>query len=193
MVSMIDKAIGFAAAAHDGQKRKIGSLPYIAHPVGVAMILMEMGCEESIVAAGLLHDVVEDTDVTLAEIRQQFGGKVADIVRGCTEPPKKKYTWLERKQYMISALRDASLPVKIVMAADKYHNLSHTLHNAQKIDKGVWQSFGKGKKYQAWYYRSVADSITENVPDMERFPIFNRLLAIIDELFNGVDAYVPND
>ncbi len=193
MVSLIDKAIGFAAAAHDGQKRKIGSLPYIAHPVGVAMILMEMGCDESIVVAGLLHDVVEDTGVTLAEIRQEFGGEVADIVKGCTEPPKKKYNWLERKKYMIASLRDASLPVKLVMAADKYHNLSHTLHNAQKKKKGVWQSFGKGKRYQAWYYRAVASSITEDIPDIDEFPIFNKLLAIIDELFAGIDAYELND
>jgi (p)ppGpp synthase/HD superfamily hydrolase len=193
MVSLIDKAIGFATEAHVGQKRKIGSLPYIAHPVGVAMILLEMGCDETVVAAGLLHDVVEDTDVTLEEIRREFGDEVADIVKGCTEPPKKKYNWLARKKFMITALRDAPLSVKLVMAADKFHNLSHTLHNARKNNNDVWQSFGKGKSYQAWYYRSVANSIAENVPDMEQFPIFRKLFTTIDALFHGVDPYVPDE
>ena len=72
MFSLVDRAIGFAARAHEGQRRKTGNVPFIAHPVGVAMLLLEMGCADEVVAAGLLHDTVEDTKVSIDDIRQQF-------------------------------------------------------------------------------------------------------------------------
>ena len=191
MLSLIDRAIGFAARAHDGQKRKIGNVPYIAHPVAVAMILQDMGCNERIVAAGLLHDTVEDTRVTLDEIQQQFGDEVADIVAGCTEPPKKKMTWEARKVYTIRVLRDAPLAVKLVAATDKYHNLCHTRYTEEQIGAVIWKRFGRGKEQQAWYYRSVLESLKANVVNLEDYPIFARLEGIVDELFAGVHSQPP--
>lgn len=191
MLSLIDRAIGFAARAHDGQKRKIGNVPYIAHPVAVAMILQDMGCNETIVAAGLLHDTVEDTRVTLDEIRQQFGNEVADIVAGCTEPPKRKMKWETRKLHTIRILRDAPLAVKLVAASDKYHNLIHTRYTEKQIGAGVWKRFGRGKEQQAWYYRSVLESLKANVVDLEDYPIFARLEEVVDELFAGVHSQPP--
>lgn len=192
MPSLVDRAIGFAARAHDGQQRKTGSkVPYIAHPVAVAMILQEMGCEDSIVAAGLLHDTVEDTRVTLDDIRGQFGDEVAIIVAGCTEPPKKKVKWERRKRDTIQKLREAPLSVKLVSAADKYHNLSHTLYTKQQIGDKVWKRFGRGEGQQAWYYRSVLESLKSNITDLEDYPIFDKLEAIIEELFEGVPSQPP--
>lgn len=185
-IPLIDRAIGFAARAHEGQRRKTGNVPFIAHPVGVAMLLQDMGCDESVVAAGLLHDTVEDTSVTLAEIRQQFGDRVADIVAGCTEPPKKSTRWELRKMHTIQTLRDAPLEVKLVSAADKYHNLVHTRYTEQTLGSAIWKRFGRGKEQQAWYYRSVLDSLCQNVPDRERFPIFDQLTQIIEEIFADV-------
>jgi (p)ppGpp synthase/HD superfamily hydrolase len=192
MISLIDQAIGFAAKAHDGQRRKSGSIPYIAHPVGVAMILQQMGCSESVVVAGLLHDIVEDTKTTLDEVRQRFGDEVADIVAICTEPPRKTMNWESRKVSMIESLRDAPLEAKLVAAADKYHNLSHTLHNERKDGDSVWKRFGRGKGQQAWYYRTVFDSILANVSHPEEYPIFNKLSLIIEDLFKGVDPLPPD-
>lgn len=191
MIDLVDQAIGFAARAHKGQKRKTGDVPYIAHPVGVAMILQRMNCSQTIVAAGLLHDVVEDTPVTQDELRRQFGDEVADIVAGCTELPKRKNRWETRKLSMIESLRDASLDVKLVVAADKYHNLSHTLYNEQLNGSAVWKSFGRGKEQQAWYYRTVLESLLANTPEAERYPIFGLLAEIIAELFDGVVARPP--
>lgn len=191
MLSLIDRAIGFAARAHDGQKRKTGNVPYIAHPVAVAMILQDMGCNETIVAAGLLHDTVEDTRVTLDEIRQQFGDEVADIVAGCTEPPKRKMNWEMRKLHTIHMLRDAPLAVKLVTASDKYHNLSHTRYTKEQIGAVVWKRFGRGKEQQAWYYRSVLESLKANVVDLENYPIFARLEEVVDELFAEVQSQPP--
>jgi (p)ppGpp synthase/HD superfamily hydrolase len=191
MISLVDQAIGFAAKAHDGQRRKSGSVPYIAHPVGVAMLLQRMGCDETIVAAGLLHDIVEDTTVTLKEVHQRFGGDVADIVAVCTEPPKKTADWESRKVHMINALTDAPLQAKLVAAADKYHNLSHTQHTKQKEGDEVWKRFGRGKRQQAWYYRTVFESIVANIPHPEQYPIFEQLDLIIKDLFAGIASLPP--
>jgi (p)ppGpp synthase/HD superfamily hydrolase len=191
MHSAIDQAIGFAARAHDGQRRKTGNVPYIAHPFGVAMILQEMGCDETIVVAGLLHDTVEDTKVTLEEIRSIFGDEVAEIVAICTEPPKRKFNWESRKLHMINALRDAPLSAKLVSAADKYHNLGHTSYTKQTLGAAIWKHFGRDEAHQAWYYRSMFKSIIANVPEPQRYPIFGRLESLIDEIFAGIPSQPP--
>lgn len=191
MQLLIDRAIGFAARAHEGQRRKTGNVPYIAHPVGVAMILLAMGYNEKIVVAGLLHDTVEDTAVTLAEIKRTFGPEVANIVAYCSEPPKRGTTWEARKLHMIAKLREAPLEAKLVAAADKYHNLSHTLYTKQTLGSAIWQRFGRGKEEQAWYYRTVSDSILANVPNPENHPIFGYLTAAVDELFDGIPSRPP--
>lgn len=190
-ISLIDRAVGFAARAHQKQRRKIGDLPYIVHPVGVAFILLQMDCPETVVAAGLLHDTVEDTNVTPEEIRQKFGEEVADIVAGCTELPKKRNSWEARKLHMIDTLANASLSIKLVAAADKYHNLSHSLYTSREGGESIWQRFGRGIKQQAWYYRNVSESILANVPDPDRYPIFQQLLDVIDEIFEGVPSQAP--
>ncbi len=192
MLSLVDRAIGFAARAHKGQKRKAGDVPYIAHPVAVAMILQEMGCDETIVAAGLLHDTVEDTKVKIEDIRLNFGDEVADIVAGCTEPPKKSANWETRKLHTIQILRDAPLEVKLVAAADKYHNLSHTLHNEAMIGRDVWGRFGRGKEQQAWFYQSVLKSLLANVPDRDRYPVFGKLEVMVNAVFAGVTPQLPH-
>ena len=191
MISLVDQAIGYAAKAHEGQHRKSGSTPYIAHPFGVAMILQQLDCDETVIAAGLLHDIVEDTKTTLDEVRDRFGDEVADIVAVCTEPPKKKVNWESRKLSMINSLRDAPLEAKLVAAADKYHNLSHTLHNEQEDGVRAWKRFGRGKRQQAWYYRTVAASILANIPHPEHYAIFKQLELIIDELFAGIVPLPP--
>jgi (p)ppGpp synthase/HD superfamily hydrolase len=188
--SLVDRAIGFAARAHEGQYRKAGDVPYIAHPVAVAMMLQEMGCEPTVVAAGLLHDIVEDCNVTLAELRATFGDEVADIVACLTEPPR-TMRWEQRKEKMIESLRQAPLAVKLVAAADKYHNLQHTLQNQQKRGTAVWDRFGRGQEQQAWYYRQVTASILANVSEPDRYPIFALLAGIVQELFVGVASQPP--
>jgi (p)ppGpp synthase/HD superfamily hydrolase len=191
MLSLVDRAIGFATRAHKGQRRKTGNVPYIAHPFGVAMILQGMGCDETIVTAGLLHDTVEDTKVTLNEVRGIFGEDVARIVAAVTEPSKKNTDWESRKLHTIRILRTAPLPVKLVAAADKYHNLTHTQYNLEIAGPIVWKRFGRGREQQAWYYRSVAESITANVPDAGRYPIFDQLTKAVDEVFDGIPSKPP--
>jgi (p)ppGpp synthase/HD superfamily hydrolase len=188
--SLIDRAIGYAARAHEGQQRKAGNIPYIAHPVAVAMSLQAMGCGETVIAAALLHDTVEDTAVTLADLRAVFGDEVAEIVAGVTEPDTSR-SWEERKQRLIDRFREASLEVKLVAAADKYHNLSHITHSQSKHGEEAWDRFSRGPEQQAWYYREVAASILENVAEPERFPIFAKLQTAVNTLFADVTPQEP--
>jgi (p)ppGpp synthase/HD superfamily hydrolase len=82
---MIQKAIVVAALAHEGQVRKGTSIPYITHPYTVGMMLARSGCSDEVVAAGILHDTVEDTELTLEYIAREFGEKIAAIVEGCEQ------------------------------------------------------------------------------------------------------------
>ncbi|MCK4430970.1 MAG: HD domain-containing protein, partial [Candidatus Aminicenantes bacterium] len=93
---MINLAIEVAAKAHKGHVRKYTDIPYISHPFGVAIILSRCGCSDELIAAGLLHDVVEDTSISLGDISQMFGDEVTTIVYGCTEQDKSQ-PWMVRK------------------------------------------------------------------------------------------------
>lgn len=122
-VSLIDRlsaAVEFAVWAHGGRTRKGKDVPYITHPLAVALSLARAGCAEDVVIAGLLHDVVEDTSVTLEEVRERFGAGVAGIVAACTED--KRLPWEDRKARMLETLTHAPLAVKLVACADKLHN-----------------------------------------------------------------------
>ena len=189
----IDKAIGFAAKKHANQRRKIGDLPYIVHPMGVAAILLQMGSKEEIVAAALLHDTIEDCGVKLEEIIVRFGQEVGDIVAGCTELPKKQNTWEKRKREMIDRLRHAPLEVKLVVAADKFHNLYHVWKSIEEVGTAVWDRFSRGPEQQAWYYRSALASILSNLPDESRsYPIFEQLEIVVGTVFDGISSHSPS-
>jgi (p)ppGpp synthase/HD superfamily hydrolase len=116
---MVRDAFAFAAAAHAGQRRKDGQ-PFIAHPVAVARLLVDRGYGEQTVAAGLLHDVVEDTPVTLDELRDRFGPLVAELVDAVTEDPALPYE--ERKARYRERVASAGPEARAICAADKIAN-----------------------------------------------------------------------
>ena len=92
---------------------------------------------------------------------------------------------------MIKSLRDASIEIKLVAAADKYHNLSHTLASIKATGPKIWDQFGQGKEQQAWYYRSVFESIMNNVSAPDGYQIFRQLDEVISELFDGIPSRRP--
>ena len=157
--NQIEEAIEVAAEAHQGQYRKGTRTPYITHPYAVGFILMEAGCSEAVIIAGILHDTVEDTDLTLGFIQEHFGEYVAGIVDGCSED--KALRWRARKTERIEALRRASPEVCTVTCADKLHNLRTIISEYDVIGDAVWERFHGGVEDQAWYYRSVLGAISE--------------------------------
>jgi len=119
-------AYDFAFQAHDGQTRKSGE-PYITHPLAAAHILSNMRIDPVIIAATLLHDVPEDTPITLQEIEDNFGAEIASLVRGITKLGKLKYRGVERyienlRKMFVAMAED--IRVMIIKFADRIHNLS---------------------------------------------------------------------
>jgi (p)ppGpp synthase/HD superfamily hydrolase len=162
----IEEAIEVAAEAHQGQYRKGTRTPYITHPYAVGLILMEAGCPEAMIIAGILHDTVEDTDLTLEFIQERFGGYVAGIVDGCSE--NKVLRWRARKTERIEALRSASPEICTVTCADKLHNLRTIISEYNVIGDTVWERFHGGVEDQAWYYRSVLGAISERDASLQK-------------------------
>ncbi|GGD99995.1 HD domain-containing protein [Paenibacillus nasutitermitis] len=111
--SIIEKAIEFGAYSHRNQTRKGTEIPYISHPYAVGMILLKAGCNEEVVAAGILHDTLEDTETTDEQLRALFGPVVLGTVQGCSEPDKGAI-WGERKQHTLEVLKTSNLAIRQV-------------------------------------------------------------------------------
>ena len=164
--NQIEEAIEIAAEAHQGQYRKGTDTPYITHPYAVGLILMEAGCTEAVIIAGILHDTVEDTDLTLEFIRERFGDTIANIVDGCSED--KALRWRARKTERIEALRTASPEICTVTCADKLHNLRTIISEYDLIGDAVWDRFHGGVEDQAWYYQSVFGAIADRDATLQK-------------------------
>ena len=125
-MALIEKAYHFAEESHGDQKRLSGA-PYMSHPVAVACILAELGIDSESVAAGLLHDVVEDTDVDLEQIKKRFGSEIANLIDGLTKLRRLPYTSQEGQQAenirkMLITMAD-DVRVIIIKLADRLHNM----------------------------------------------------------------------
>jgi len=176
----ISRAVGMAAIAHAEQTRKATETPYILHPLEVGKMLKEAGCDEDTIVAGYLHDVAEDTTVTLEQIAKAFGYRVAGIVEGCSEPDK-SLPWLERKTHSLEYLKTAPLEVRQVVCADKLDNIWSMLEDCQACGDELWGRFNSGKAEQEWYYREIVASIGN--AQLKEFPLYHELAAAVDELF----------
>ncbi len=183
MISMLyEKAVVFAARAHDGQTRKGDGAPYITHPFTVAVILADQGCSEETVIAGLLHDTVEDTTVTLEDIRREFGDGVAHIVDICSEPDK-NLQWEERKRHTIQIVKAAPANAKYVVCADKLHNLRSLVSAHQRLGDDVWQRFSRGYIEQKWYAESMVQSIFYGLDESDIKPMLLEYKKLVEDFF----------
>jgi len=150
-------AIELAARAHHGQVRKGSEIPYLVHPLAVAGILIRANCPEHLVIAGILHDTLEDTPVTLEEIRLPFGREVADLVVALSEPDKKA-PWEERKAHTIDHLEQmATLDMLLVSVADKLDNMRAIREGLESAGQAFWLRFNRPRENQEWYYQRLAD------------------------------------
>lgn len=131
-------AAALAARAHAGQLRRGGSVPYINHPLTVAAAVLEVTDDPDTACAAVLHDVVEDTDVSLDEIRAAFGPRVAGIVDELTDPPEwDDLSTIERKARQADEYRTASDAARIVKIADQWSNVSDLATTDSETDMGL--------------------------------------------------------
>ena len=155
----IDKAIHYATDKHSSQLRKGTEIPYITHPLEVYTILSAMGADTNLRIAGLLHDVLEDTDATLNDIIWNFGYDVGELVTAHTED--KSLPWKERKGHAIEELRKADLRVKLLVFADKLSNLRSMYNDYYMIGDKLWERFNASKENQSWYYSKSQDALED--------------------------------
>ena len=162
------RAFQFAAEKHQGQTRKASTIPYIAHLMGVASLVLEAGGDEDLAIAALLHDVVEDCGGApmLKEVRRRFGRRVAKVVDGCTDADTyPKPPWRERKETYIRHLKNADADTRLVSAADKLNNVRSIVSDYREVAESVWARFKGGREGTLWYYRTLRDEFLRRRPN----------------------------
>lgn len=143
-------------------------MPYVQHPVHVAILLLKHGFDEAVVIAGVLHDVVEDTSVTLNEVRAEFGERVAELVGAVSETKHDAGVprpWRVRKEEQLATLATASLDVVALKAADALHNGMTTLRDVNAHGDAAWARFSAPKSDQLWIQRAVAKGVRARLGD----------------------------
>lgn len=166
--SRLEAALALAARAHSAQVRKGTDVPYIVHPVHVAVLLMRYGFDEDLAVAGLLHDTVEDSGVTIDQVRDAFGEAVAHLVAAVTERKLDgdvKRPWRTRKEEQLAELAHAGPEVAALKAADALHNVSCTLVDAGRMGRAAWDRFNAPAEDSLWYYGEVARLCRERLGD----------------------------
>ncbi len=177
-MDLVEKALQTASKSHEGQYRKNTDIPYITHPVAVGMMLLKAGYSDDIVAAGILHDTVEDTALTLEDIEKEFGANIAELVGGSSEPDK-SLPWKDRKEHTIEYLKTASEEIRAVVCADKLHNIRSIIRDHEMVGEEVWKRFNAGKEQQKWYYINVVGSLGTQ----SNFTLLEELRNEVDKLF----------
>lgn len=176
-----EKAKQFAIKAHKGQIRKNETdKPMIMHPIHVGMLLEKYGYDENVIAAGYLHDVVEDTEYTIEDIKKEFGSDIASLVMNASEPDK-SLSWEERKQHTIENTKNLPFRNKLVVCADKIDNLEDLMLKFEKNGTRDFSTFKRGEEQQKQYYSNIYNSLLSG-EDCET-PIFKQLKEILDIVF----------
>ena len=179
--NIIEKALMYAVLAHSGQVRKgKPSEPAIVHPLAVAEILRQYGADDNVIAGGYLHDVPEDTDRTLEDIKRNFGEDIMHLVDVASELDKNK-TWEERKTDKIEKMKNKTLREKLIVIADKISNIEDLERIFKEKGCTDFSAFKRGKEKQEWYYRNIYESLINNADKQN--PLFVRLENGINNVF----------
>lgn len=155
---LVARARTFAIRAHEGHTRKGSDEPEVSHPLAVAELVAAHGHAPHVVAAAVLHDVIEDTDVSEAELRREFPDDVCDLVVDLTEPPAgpdRRATWQRRKEHKLARLADAADDALVICAADRLHNLESLLAMLQARGLDAFAVFSRGPERTLWFEREV--------------------------------------
>lgn len=183
------QAFAFASIIHASQTRKGTSIPYLAHLIGVASLVLEHGADEDTAIAALLHDAPEDQGgyAMLAQIKVRFGDRVGKIVEGCTDTfENPKPSWSDRKVAFLANLADsqrgADLATCIVSVADKLHNARAILHDLRYEGIAVFDRFSATQEQVGWYYGSLAQILHRRLSGERAIALAGALLHTLDEL-----------
>ena len=177
---LLDRAIVFAVKAHAGTERRGEGFPYIIHPMEAMEIVATMTVDQELLAAAALHDTVEDTEVTMEDLRVEFGDRIASLVaqesEEIPEGMSEEESWHDRKQAAIDRLAKAPHDAKIVALGDKLSNMRAIARDYAEMGDALWRRFhAKDPKDHEWHYRGLADSLRE-LQDTDAFQEFESLI-----------------
>ena len=183
-MELVSEAIAFAVKAHDGMRRKKSDAPYILHPLEAAVIVGTMTDDQNLIAAAVLHDVVEDAEIKLEEIEEKFGKRVWELVASETEdkradlPPAD--TWRIRKEESLAVLeKTEDLGVLMVWLGDKLANMRSIYRDWKVEGDAMWQRFNqKNPLEQAWYYCSIV-ALTERLSNTSAWLEYKTLTELV--------------
>ena len=182
LTARFEDALVFAARLHQDQARKgAEQIPYLAHLMSVAALVLEAGGDEDEAIAALLHDAIEDRGdrTDLAEIERRFGPHVQMIVGACSDTDvRPKPPWLGRKRAYIERLESAPPPVLRVACADKVHNVRSTIGDLRVHGPATWRKFGGTVEQQLWYYTTLSELFSRRLPG----PLSDELSRPVAEL-----------
>ena len=193
---LLDRAIVFAVRAHAGTERRGKGFPYIVHPLEAVEIVATITPDQELLAAAALHDVVEDTDVTVEDIRAEFGERIASLVAAETDQipgqagtdvmagtdrPSEAETWHARKQAAIDRLKAASRDAKIVAIGDKLSNMRAIARDYAVKGDDFWNLFHvKDRASHEWHYRGLLESLRE----LEGTFAFGEFEQLVNQVFS---------
>lgn len=185
------RAVALANRWHAGHRRKGGSVPYLAHLLGVASLVLEAGGDEDLAIAAILHDAIEDRPdiASFEEIEEEFNPRVRRIVEACTdtidEEKRGEEDWEERKKIYLRHLRETSdRDALLVSCADKLHNARAIERDLREHGEKLWNRFNvSDPDRQLWYYRSLADVFLERLAEPRWLPKeLDRVVGRIEEM-----------
>lgn len=188
MMNILEEAILYATVMHQGKVRKFKGIPFILHPLEVAQILSTMTDDQEVIAAGILHDIVEDTDGTLSEIEKRFGQRVAFLVSSESEEEypgeEKSATWRRRKEGSLRILQSSTdTGVKMLWLADKLANIRSLAQMYSEMGEAMWQELHQSDPaMQRWYYQSVAEALELN---LNKTGAFKELIKHVNFIWPG--------
>lgn len=183
---LLDRAIIFAVKAHAGTERRGKGYPYIVHPLEAVEIVATMTPDQELLAAAALHDTVEDTEVTVDQIRAEFGERIAALVADESDTfeagVSEEDSWHSRKRAAIERLARASHDAKIVALGDKLSNMRAIARDYAVKGNELWNIFhAKDPKDHEWHYRGLADSLRE----LEDTFAFKEFESLINQVFGA--------
>lgn len=185
---LLDRAIIFAVRAHAGTERRGKGFPYIVHPMEAVEIVSTMTTDQELLAAAALHDTVEDTSVTVEQIRAEFGDRIASLVASESDTfeagVSEEDSWHSRKQAAIDRLAAASHDAKIVALGDKLSNMRAIARDYSIKGDELWKIFhAKDRRDHEWHYRGLAESLSE----LSDTFAYKEFVQLINQVFDGRD------
>ena len=182
---LFDKAAKFAIDAHHGTERRGKGSPYVIHVFEAAEIVASMTNDPELLAAAMLHDVIEDTDITEEDIRMEFGDRIADLVVGESDPEflgmSETESWKLRKQYAIDRLKAHNYESKMIALGDKLSNMRAIARDFDEKGDELWKIFhAPDPRLHEWHYRGLAEALS----DLEGTAAYSEFCSLIDKTFS---------